>query len=587
MSLDTGSSTSRITCEQHQEMMAVQDRLLAIVRVNTPVLGSRPLREQIGELIAQACNAYGVEAGVLRAVQGDDLVLVAAHGIPAHQTAANLSARIGIAGRVIASRKPLAIGDVRETAATAGLAARARTDPSKFEFISYIGAPLLVNDEIIGILGMFSVARRRDFNEVEICSLQNLANHIAICMVNEQLYETLTRQREELRTEIRRRDEMERERAALEEQLRRAQRLEALGQMAGGFAHDFNNLLTVILGNTSIALRTLRLSGLPEDLCSPLLQVQAAGDRAADLTHRLLAFSQKQPTQPRVLDLCQLVRDSGPMLSRFVRAGIQLHIECDQGACMVRGDAGQFEQVLANIVLNARDAISGSGRIDVWCRPIQVQGEPWCVLGVRDTGVGMTPEVRARLFEPFFTTKSMEHGTGLGLPMVYGIVTQAGGRVVVESEPAQGTTVLVYLPSCAGQSGMPVAESAAPSTAGARRLLLCDDEPAVRCMIACVLRDAGYEVLEAADGVAALELVSSDERPVDLLVTDLVMPRMGGDELARHMFERQPALRVLFVSGCTGDCDTNAELLANASVLPKPFTLKELLTRVEQLLCAR
>jgi len=573
------------------DLARTREFLLAIARITIPVIGSRPLREQIQELLEQVCMAYDLEAGVLRILNGDSLDLVAVHGIPYEQVAVSMPANVGLAVRLIEDGKPIAVEDVSVDSQTSTLADRARVDPRKFIFTSYAGAPLIMEGRTVGILGLYSIIKKRAFTELELKNLQILANHIAICMANEKLYETLAGKQAELEAEIRCRDKTERERVLLEEQLRHAQKMEALGQLAGGVAHDFNNMLTVILGNAAILLNGLQKVTGSHQMMDTVSQIRQAGEHASDLTRRLLAFSRRQPTKSSVFDLALLVRKTEAMLSRLVRADIQLELECDTQPCMVKADAGQIQQVLLNLVLNASDAIQKTGRITVWCKQEQ-DGEQakspdrWCVLGVRDTGTGMTAEIRDRIFEPFFTTKPVGRGTGLGLSMVYGIVTQMGGRIEVDTDVGHGTTCRVYLPWC-NETLMTAVPSSAEAVhrSGDGLILLCEDDDAVRGMLGGMLRGAGYDVLEASDGAEALSL-SFDKRKPDLLITDIIMPGMRGNELARQMQQRQPGLKVLFISGYMGDDSVWNDIPDHADFLQKPFMPQDLLTKVREKLIA-
>jgi two-component system, cell cycle sensor histidine kinase and response regulator CckA len=368
------------------------------------------------------------------------------------------------------------------------------------------------------------------------------------------------------------------ERRQLEAELLQSQRMEAIGRLAGGIAHDFNNLLTAILGFSHAVLEDLP----PEDgRRDDLVDIVTAAERAADLTRQLLAFSRRQVLQPRVLSLNDTIRSLERLLRRVIGEDIQLEARLDPRLLRVKADAGQLEQVIVNLAVNAREAMPRGGRLTLETRNLRFISVPSAVrshgpmtdyvsLRVTDTGQGMDAEVAARVFEPFFTTK--EQGTGLGLSTVYGIVKQTGGDIDVFSTPGRGTTFTVYLPATAETPAGGDAAAAGPVPAGDATILLAEDEEAVRRLIKRLLVADGYRVLEAANGEHALEVAGAWEGPIDLLLTDLIMPRMNGRDLAVALRERRPGVRLAFMSGYTADAygrDTSP--LPGAPFLQKPF----------------
>ncbi|MBA3260180.1 MAG: PAS domain S-box protein [Gemmatimonadales bacterium] len=368
------------------------------------------------------------------------------------------------------------------------------------------------------------------------------------------------------------------ERRAAEE----AHKMEAVGRLAGGIAHDFNNLLTGVLTYCDLVLQEVR-EGDP--IRPDLEQIRHAGQRAAGLTRQLLAFSRRQVLQPRVLSLNTTVTELDGMLRRLVPPDVMLETELDPALWYVLADSGQIEQVLVNLVVNARDAMPQGGRITVSTANRHDKAAAYVTLVVADTGQGMDLETQARIFEPFFTTKEPGRGTGLGLSTVYGIVEQSGGHIAVETAPGRGARFTIHLPRYEGPS-VPLNRSDRRTLpGGTETLLLVEDETAVRSSARRLLERYGYAVLEARHGADALRIVDEDEREVDLVLTDLAMPEMGGRELVEHLRSRRPAIRVLYMSGYTEKAITIDGLMPpRTGFVEKPFTAEQLLRRLRELL---
>lgn len=378
----------------------------------------------------------------------------------------------------------------------------------------------------------------------------------------------------------------------LEMQLRQSQKMEAIGQLAGGVAHDFNNLLTVINGYSEMLINSM---GADDPHRMLLGDIRDAGERAAALTRQLLAFSRKQVLEPRTLDMAEVIRGLEKMLRRLIGEDIALATSLPPNLPKVRVDPSQLESVVVNLVVNARDAMNGGGHVDIELRPAEVD-ENFCRshpnsrpgrflrMTVSDTGSGMSEEVQARIFEPFFTTKEQGKGTGLGLSTVLGIVQQSDGFIDVFSRMGSGTAFHVYLPIAASQANANQdGKDDGPSGAGQENVLLVEDEPPVREVTRRILSSLGYQVVAAASAAEALELVNRQEGRFDLLLSDVIMPGMGGPELASVLTARIPDLRVLFMSGYTDDSlDRYGLDPAKTPLLQKPFSAAELARRVRQ-----
>jgi PAS domain S-box-containing protein len=380
----------------------------------------------------------------------------------------------------------------------------------------------------------------------------------------------------------------------LEEQLRQSQKMEAIGTLAGGVAHDFNNLLTAILGNAAFLMESLE----PDDeRREEVLEVQKAGERAAALTSQLLAFSRRQMVAPKVLNVNAIITDVSRMLQRLLGEDIELHLSLDGNLSPVRADPGHMSQVLVNLAANARDAMPEGGRLTVETANIildpgfqtqhpEVPPGPYVLLAVSDTGVGIPPDVQDRIFEPFFTTKEVGRGTGLGLSVVYGIVRQSEGYILAESQPGVGARFEIYLPKATGENAAQPESALEFPRGGHEVILLAEDEDVVREVAARILSDQGYTVLEAKSGDVALRICAQHDGLIHLLLTDVIMPQMSGEELARRAGTMRPDLRVLYTSGYSDAVMRQQIPEASGVFLQKPFTVRELLSIVREVLDA-
>jgi len=378
----------------------------------------------------------------------------------------------------------------------------------------------------------------------------------------------------------------------VEERLRQAQKMEAVGRLAGGVAHDFNNLLTVMMGYAEMALAQIDLS---DPAHGDIEQVCEAADRAAVLARQLLAFSRRQNLTPQTLDLNDVAGHLGSMLQRLIGEDIHLTITSAPSPARTMADVGQLEQVIINLAINARDAMPTGGSLDIEVSTTDLDTEgairfgvpagSYVMLSVADTGHGMDAATLSRIFEPFFTTKPSGHGTGLGLATANGILRQSGGGIHVESSPGKGSRFTVCLPSV---EGAPVADSAdktrTPGAGGSESILLVEDDDVVRDLVGTVLRNRGYGVLEAATGEDAIRLVTGQASPTHLMLSDTVMPGMGGQELAERMAILQPGMKVILMSGYTDDLVLPRQIDDQMAFLQKPFTSDALARKVREVL---
>ena len=396
-------------------------------------------------------------------------------------------------------------------------------------------------------------------------------------------------------TDISERKRAEQEMAALQEQLRQSQKMEAIGQLAGGIAHDFNNLLTIIKGYSQLSLMELKEGNA---LKVNIEQIEKAANRAADLTGRILAFSRHQIMDMKVLNLNTIVENLEKMLHRMIGENIELKMYLTEDFGRVKTDAGQIEQVIMNLAVNARDAMPHGGKFTIETANVELDEEyarkhadvtpgHYVMLSVSDTGIGMTPEVKERVFEPFFTTKKKGEGTGLGLSTVYGIVKQSGGHIWVYSEVGKGTTLKIYLP----RVDEPLDEIRKEGVVreglprGSETILVVEDEEVVRKLTVRILQEQGYRVLEGGQGIDAFPIADEHEGQIHLLLTDVVMPKMSGKELAGRIAPLRPGIKVLYMSGYTDNAIAHHGILDKGiNFIQKPFTVDGLARKVREVL---
>ena len=461
----------------------------------------------------------------------------------------------------------------------------------------FVGMLPVEESNIPGVsIALLSIILLNSANALESFELyrmiQNARDQLEI-RVKERTIE-LAQTNEKIQIEIAERKQAEEKMVSLQEQLRQSQKMEAVGRLAGGIAHDFNNLLTVIHGHCEISL--LQLQG-NNPLREDIVEIKKAADRAANLTRQLLAFSRRQIMEMKVIDLNSLLRELEKMLRRVMGEDIELVTVLDDHLGKIKMDPGQMEQVVLNLAINARDAMPSGGTFiletthvhldEAYARThISVEPGHYVMLSVTDTGSGMSPQVKERLFEPFFTTKEKGKGTGLGLSTVYGIMKQSGGNIWVYSEPGHGTTFRIYMPRVDQEAdSLSRREDTVSMLYGNETILLAEDEPSVRGLAARVLRNQGYKVLEAVDGGEALQIASRHKERIDLLLTDVVMPQMGGKELYDQLKPLRPHLKVLFTSGYTENAIVHqGELAPGVAFLQKPFSPIFLTHKVREIL---
>ncbi len=484
----------------------------------------------------------------------------------------------------------VAIGDVREDDRTRDTADGLR----QLAAMSFINMPVTEQGGFVALLYL-NHAEPREWLEEELAFVREVAERTRHAVERRRAERELADLNERLEQEVETRTAAL---MAVEEQLRQAHKMEAVGQLTGGLAHDFNNLLTGISG--ALEMMQIRVSqGRIGELDRYVVAAQGATRRAAALTHRLLAFSRRQTLDPRPTDVNRLVAGMEELIHRTLGPGIALEVVGTAGLWNTLVDPNQLENALLNLCINARDAMPEGGRVTIetanrWlderaARPRDLPPGQYLSLCVSDTGTGMTPEVQARAFDPFYTTKPQGEGTGLGLSMIYGFARQSGGQVRIYSEPDAGTTVCIYLPRHHGapsdeeEATLPL--DRAPPSLGLPTVLVVDDEPTVRMLVIEVLDELGYTVLEAGDGAAAVRILDSGIQP-DLLVTDVGLPgAMNGRQVADAALTRFPTLRVLFITGYAENAVIGSgQLDPHVALLTKPFTMEGLASKVRALL---
>ena len=550
---------------------AYQTRLEALLDVSHQLSRIQPVEELLGAIATACGDVLASDSVGFRLVEGDELVVAGLLG-DARETMSEPRIKIdeSLDGVVASTGAPLRLDDVTEGAR---MLPAHRSAVKRLGYRAYLGVPVKVGERVTGVLSL-RTRRPAGFSKEDETIATAFASQAATALENARLFREVQVAAEEV--------------SRAQEALLQAQKMDAIGRLAGGVAHDFNNLLTIIHGRCEILLKRFELGTKPRQ---DLDLIQRTAHRASALTRQLLAFSRRQVLQPRVLHLNATVGESVSMLHRLIGEHIALTTVAGARRDRVTADPTQLEQVLMNLAINARDAMPQGGRLTVETADVEldeafVREHPGAVAGphvrlsVSDDGVGMSAEIQARIFEPFFTTKDKGRGTGLGLSMVYGIVKQHGGYIGVRSEEGHGTTFDIYLP-CAT-----LLDSARPEQAGeaggvsrgSETVLLVEDEDDVRELTREILEMAGYTVLEASRGDEALRRCRDAGKPIDLLLTDVVMPQMSGPELARKILALRPTTKIVYMSGYTDDAlGQHGVLDPEIILLPKPFTPESLM----------
>jgi GAF domain-containing protein len=560
-----------------EDLRSRQARLEALLDVSRQLSQIQPL-ESLLETIARACGQVLDSNSVgFRVVEGDELVIGGACG-DARDAMRTARLKVGesVSGIVAATGMPLVIEDAREDPR---VLPDHREALRRLGYHAWLGVPVKLGERVVGVL---SVRTRREsgFTKEDQAIAAAFASQAATALENARLFQEV----QQAYTEV----------ARAQEELMQAQKMDAIGRLAGGMAHDFNNLLTIIHGRSEILLR--RFGEQDPRSRRDVEAIQHTALRAADLTRQLLAFSRKQVLQPRVLSLNSAVTDTASMFRRLIGEDINLIVVPGAGLDRVRVDPTQLEQILINLAVNARDAMPRGGRLVIETANVEL-GEafvrhhpgsrpgPHVMLSVSDNGVGMSAEIQARIFEPFFTTKDLGKGTGLGLATVYGIVKQHDGYIAVKSEPSEGTTFSIYLPRAEDIEEVAATAKAGAAPGGSETIILVEDEDDVRELAREILEMNGYRVLQAAHGAEALRACRQHQDRVHLLLTDVVMPGMSGRDLAREVEGLHPETRVVYMSGYTADAlGKHGVLEPGIILLEKPFTPDTLLTAVRSAL---
>jgi signal transduction histidine kinase len=560
-----------------QALQTRQSHLEALLEVSRQLTKIQPV-ESLLATISEACGRLlDSESVGFRRVEGEELVLAGSWG-DAKEVLITSRLKFGesLAGRVAVGGEPLLVADL---ANDRRVTAAHRESCSRHGYRAMLAVPVKVGERVVGVLTILS-RRPEGFCAEDLIIATAFAAQAAVALENSRLFHETQRAYEEL--------------AQTQDQLAQAGKMEAIGHLAGGVAHDFNNLLMVIMGRAELLLKDMDAT---DPKRSTAKVIEQTAQRAADLTRQLLAFSRKQVLNPVVLDLNAVVSKMGEMLRRLIGEDIDLVTVLGSALGHVKADPGQIEQIIMNLAVNARDAMPEGGRLTLETANVDLDTDyarkhvgarpgPHVMLALSDTGIGMDAQTQTHIFEPFFTTKGPRKGTGLGLAMVYGIVKQSGGNIWVYSEPGKGASFKIYLPRIEGPIDGSQAGSSLPAPVhGVETILLVEDEDSVRDLTRDILEAHGYTVLEARHGAEALRISEQHSGAIDLMLTDVVMPEMGGREVAERLAVLRPETKVLYMSGYTDSAVVHHGMLdASTAFLQKPFSAIVLVRKLREIL---
>ena len=551
------------------ELQEHQSSLERLSRIQTSISRRAPLQEVLDAVTVGAEELLGADLASIRLVEPSNpeyLRMVSASGVKSHLMEIEPHVKIseGVSGQAVAEDRVVVMNDYS-------------SDPNALpsfaadKLSAAMGAPVRENGVVTGSLVVGTYDPERTYTKAEQDLLMALAEHASLAIMDARTVDAVQ---------------------VAESKLVQAQKMEAVGQLAGGIAHDFNNLLFVIRNCAGFLSQSIYESDPRRRDVDEIIE---AAERAATLTRQLLTFSRRQVIAPQVVDVNHLVSDIEKMLRRTITQNVELSTRLEAAEPWTVIDPGQLEQVLMNLAVNAKDAMPRGGVLDIATRRVTVDAQTvsvrpgmaagdYVLLEMTDTGTGMSEEVRQRVFEPFFTTKGVGEGTGLGLATVYGIVKRVNGYIEVASREGDGTVFSVYLPaSTEGPAAAADEEEAVPDPVQRETILVAEDETAVRKLVCRQLRNAGYEVLDADSGEKALELFAASAGGVGVLLTDVIMPRLSGKELAERILDQDPGIKVIFMSGYTDEVIAKEGILEEGQLfIQKPFSARDLLEKLQE-----